>query len=109
MGNPMPELTFPMHAVAGFNSNEVTMNLGSELVKDSASGAEIWRTAGRTRDIPLGVLFLAARNGPRCDGFSANSFRANIPPFNCRGDGLNTCHLNLIIYLVSAYYLYHRM
>jgi hypothetical protein len=85
----------------------MTMHLGSELAKNSALGAEIWRTAGRTRDIPLGVLFLAARNSPRYDGFSANSFRANIPPFNCRGDGLNTCHLNMIIRLVNAYYLYH--
>ncbi len=62
----------------------MTMNLGSELVKDS-DGAEMWGTAVRTLDSPLVVLFLAAGNGPRFDGFSANSFRANIPPFNCRG------------------------
>jgi hypothetical protein len=78
VGNPMSELTLTPRR-SWLNSHKMTMNLGSELVKNS--GAEMWRTM----DSPLVVLFLAAGNGPRFDGFSANSFRANIPPFNCRG------------------------
>ncbi len=42
MDNLMTELTYT-HAVTGFNYQKMTINIGSELVKDSALGAEIWR------------------------------------------------------------------
>ncbi len=32
LGNPMPELTFLPHAIAGFNSHKMNMNLGSEYL-----------------------------------------------------------------------------